>query len=283
MPQTSVPVAGVVVDVAGLPIARASVRLTEIEEARAYTEVTDESGRFRFGSVEQGRYTLASWSTGYPLVRHGAAFVGEPGVPVTFVAGKPPDDFTITLRKGGAISGTVRDEFGDPIGVRVFARHALGTAAYGATDQQGRYRLPYLPPGNYIVGIEPGMQPPVTSLDASGQERQMTIGPAWYGGSSASAALPVRIGVESDITGIDVVARYVPTAPLAVTLHAPGPITGQPQLEIGAEGGATRMVSNRQWDGTTYRLDGIAAGRYALVASGTVQHQRPGRTAPRAS
>ena len=271
-PQTSVPVGGVVVDVSGQPIARASVMLTEVEAARTYIEVTDESGRFRFDSVEQGRHSLVAWSTGYPLVHHGAAFVGEPGVLVTLVAGKPPEDFTITLRKGGAISGTIRDEFGDPIGMRVFARHPLGGRWYGRTDQQGRYRLPYLPPGNYVVGIEAGMQPSVTSLDANGQERQMMIGPAWYGGSSASAALPVRIGVESEVTGIDVVARYVPAAPLAVTFHATGPITGQPQLEIRAEGEMPRLLSNRLWDGAMYRLDGVAAGRYALVASGTVQY-----------
>ena len=267
-PQTTVPVAGVVVDVSGVPVPRASVMLNEVEATRTYTDVTDESGRFRFSSVEQGRYALAAWSTGYPLVHHGAAFVGEPGVLVTFVAARPPDDLTITLRKGGAISGTVRDEFGDSIGVRVFARHAMGTTVLGVTDQHGRYRLPYLQPGSYIVGIAPGLQASVTSLDASGQERQVTLGPAWYGGSSASAALPVRIGVESDITGIDMVARYVPAAPLAITIQAPGPMTGQPTLELAGEGGAGILY--REWDGTTYRIDGIGAGRYTLVATGTV-------------
>jgi protocatechuate 3,4-dioxygenase beta subunit len=272
-PQKSRPVgevSGVVLDVSGRPIARAAVRLTESGSDRTYSDVTDEAGRFRFPSLEPGKYLIVSWASGYPPVQYGASFVGQRGTPVAIAAVQQPDELTITLRKGNAISGTVRDEFGDPIGITVFARDALGGGASSVTDQHGRYRLANLLPGTYVVGLETGGFGPVIARDSNGQENMVAIGPAWYGGgSSASTALPVRIGVEADVTGIDLVARYVPASPLTVTFSARGEIVGAPQLEIAGDAGA-RVISSRLWEGGRYRIDGLAAGRYVLVATARV-------------
>jgi protocatechuate 3,4-dioxygenase beta subunit len=272
-PRAVVELSGVVVDVSGRPIARAAVVLTDSGAGRTYGDVTDEEGRFRFSSIEPGRYTIVSWTTGYAPIQYGASFVGQRGTLVTITAGQRPEDLTITLRKGSAISGSVRDEFGDPIGMTVFARDAFGSGISATTDQHGRYRLGNLLPGTYVVGLEPGAGTPVIARDSNGQESTVIIGPAWYGGgSSASSSLPIRLGEEADVTGIDLVARYVPASALTVTISAAGEIVSAPQLEIAGEG-QPRMMSERQWENGRYRVGGLPAGRYVLLAAAMVRRE----------
>jgi protocatechuate 3,4-dioxygenase beta subunit len=77
----------------------------------------------------------------------------------------------IKLWKPGAISGRVLDEFGEPMVatyVRAIARQMVaGRAQFIAgpvalTDDRGEYRIPNLPPGQYLVQV-PSVQTTVAT------------------------------------------------------------------------------------------------------------------------
>src|SRR4029453_10469196 len=75
-------------------------------------------------------------------------------------AGQKLDRLSLPIARGGVITGAVVDDVGDPaFGAQVRAlRYVLRTgvrtlqvAGQGSTDDRGVYRIPALPPGEYLV------------------------------------------------------------------------------------------------------------------------------------
>lgn len=116
---------------------------------------TDSQGRFVFARLPAGSYLAQAQLEGYtgnsaPAVRT-----------VELANGATVTDVRIQLTKLGTITGTVRDDGGDPVvGVEVFALRrtsfqgrppTLGGAGRGKTDDRGEYRLTNLAPGEYYL------------------------------------------------------------------------------------------------------------------------------------
>jgi protocatechuate 3,4-dioxygenase beta subunit len=158
-------ISGTVVDAAGEPVRRATVLITGDMRLDRRT-VTDNEGRFGFASLPSGRFTVSTEKPGYPRMSHGAKRPFRNGAGIFLEEGGPVSDITLTLAPGAVLTGTVRDEHGQPQpGVPVMAwlireslsgERTLDFAASGpdtvVTDDRGRYRTYGLPPGEYTIG-----------------------------------------------------------------------------------------------------------------------------------
>ena len=151
----------------GAPIRRAQIQATFLVEQGGRgepprTESTDDNGAFRFSSLPAGRWTLRASKNGFVEQQYGqrSAFAGVD--PVTLAEGQQfVADFR--LSRGGAFSGRIVDEFGDPIaGVTVSAlrfqvtAQGVRTTRTGTTvpsDDTGAYRIYGLPPGQYYISV----------------------------------------------------------------------------------------------------------------------------------
>jgi hypothetical protein len=153
----------------GTPIRRASIQASYlVAEGRGETVrqgrsvTTDENGGFELAGLAAGRWNLRASKTGYVEQQYGQRSAFSSADPITLAEGQRfVADFR--LSRGGAISGRVVDEFGDPLaGANVTALRLQSspdgarTARTGTSvpsDDNGTYRIFGLPPGQYYVSV----------------------------------------------------------------------------------------------------------------------------------
>lgn len=164
-PPTAVVAGSVTSADTGQPLRKAQVRVVSNTPQRTFTATTDADGRFAV-KVPAGDYTVSATKVGYVDMVLGARRTGAAtGTPVRVVDGQKIETLDVKLPRGGVISGTITDEFGDPsmgTAVRimryVFAngqRYATTFGQQDVTDDRGSYRISGLPPGEYIVTAVP--------------------------------------------------------------------------------------------------------------------------------
>jgi hypothetical protein len=111
-----------------------------------------------------GRYSISAGRAGYVTMQFGQRAANQPGTPIELVDGQVADKVSFALVRGGAISGRIVDEFGEPVsGAQVTlqrftymggARRLTGGGSEGGfdrTDDLGQFRLYGLTPGEYYV------------------------------------------------------------------------------------------------------------------------------------
>ena len=127
--------------------------------------------RLSYQACRSDRYTLTATKPGYLPDAFGSSALGRQGTPIS-LSSSAVVTATITLIKGAALTGVVRDEHGTPIAdvpiVVVEAARALLTPTRSIretrsgrgnqfTDDRGVYRVYGLAPGEYfIAAIPPG-------------------------------------------------------------------------------------------------------------------------------
>ena len=114
---------------------------------------TDSLGRYYFAALPPGPYAPFPSREGYVPLTSGSSFRLGEGTRVT--------DGTLRMRRLGLITGTVRDDAGDAVvGTEVIAYRRtiqpgripqLMRIASARSDDQGRYRLRNLAPGQYFI------------------------------------------------------------------------------------------------------------------------------------
>jgi hypothetical protein len=172
------------------------------------TTATDENGKFRFIDLDQNEHTITvADSGGYVRTPPSEA---ERQRPRYYRVG---DDVTVTMTRGGVITGRVTNANGEPvIAVAVTAvrvRDAEGAPARGGypsrprfTNDRGVYRIYGLTSGTYVVAanrrdnnLRPGPAPYDDEL------------PAYHPAAMTRAdAAEIKVGVGVEITGVDI--RY---------------------------------------------------------------------------
>ena len=229
-------IAGQVVDaITGQPVSRAVVRWYGgpvvldatigadgvVEAVRVYQVVVDTQGRFVISGLPAAAYTLSiATPTGYDEAF--ASVKLDPNERVT--------DVLVRMRPHGSISGTIRDETGDPVvGIPVTAYLKMKSLARTVllpkglspvTDDRGQYRINDLAPGSYFIcacddplqSLDPLflrlMGARASSLmDGDGSPRYspvrfiQTLHP---GSPNPSAATPVGLTAGEDRAGVDI-------------------------------------------------------------------------------
>jgi hypothetical protein len=150
-------ISGVVMRTGDSPILLARVLVTISGDALkpSRTVITDDAGRFAFKDLPAGRFTLVAARPPYIRTAFGARRPGRPGTPITLAGGERLAGVTISMARGAAITGVVRNAGGDvAVGTQVVATPLDATTDPGVpvvTDDRGVYRVFGLPPGRYIV------------------------------------------------------------------------------------------------------------------------------------
>jgi protocatechuate 3,4-dioxygenase beta subunit len=120
--------------------------------------LTDADGRFAFGSLPAGTYTISAEKSGYAGSSWSRGGVQRP-VAVLVGAGTVAN-VSVSLAKGAAIAGRVVDELGDPVAnLNVFVEQLVEVGGVRSTrerrtvrtDDAGDYRCGSLPEGDYVV------------------------------------------------------------------------------------------------------------------------------------
>lgn len=160
--QSTYQVSGLIVDSrTHAPLAHARVTLAPITAREAKTAVvTNRGGRFSFAVRQPGKYSLQMSKPGYPLQSYKQAAFS--GLATAIVAGDGQDTGSIIFeaKRGGVISGRVKDEASEPVGnalIAVFQSAVVGglrrIVPRGQTraNALGEFRLASLPRGAYYV------------------------------------------------------------------------------------------------------------------------------------
>src|SRR5215475_6594863 len=192
---------------------------------RGNTEVvTDKDGNFRAVGLSPGLYAVDAPRVKEYVMRSLTA--AESGERRYYRVG---DSVTITLMKGGVITGRVTNSDGQPVvGVDVSATMVRDAEGYSIreapqeetqmTDDRGIYRIFGLRPGSYIVGTSGSM---FSALFSPYAGSAMTYHPS----SNHDTAAEVAVASGAEASGIDIQFRagrgYVVSGTVTTTSAAP--------------------------------------------------------------
>jgi hypothetical protein len=165
-------ISGVVVeDGSNRPVRRARVSVRSPDLRNEIQAMTDDQGRFVVPRLPGGSYTIYSVKPAYLTGYYGGIRPGRgPGVPLPLKEGQNVTGVSVSMARGGVISGVVMDQFGQPFSggrIRLMQvqrrdgeRILVGSGGSGAmtTDDRGAYRVYGLMPGTYAVGVVPPTQ-----------------------------------------------------------------------------------------------------------------------------
>ncbi|HLQ76063.1 MAG TPA: carboxypeptidase-like regulatory domain-containing protein [Terriglobia bacterium] len=130
------------------------------------TATTDANGKFTFENLKPGTYRLRAARQGFVGRDYGQKGPNGTGVPVPVSPGQKLRDMTIALTPQGAITGRIVDRNGMPE-IRALVQawmpvymgplqgRPLTAIQSTTTDDQGNYRLFWLPPGAYFITASP--------------------------------------------------------------------------------------------------------------------------------
>jgi hypothetical protein len=286
----------------GSPIESASVRLESTTRATPpLLATTDRSGGFTFESVAPGRYTVNADKAGFLE----GWFGPSPGGlgPPTPVAIEPDSNvrIEIELTKGATMAGRVLLPEGGLyrlLRLRLVRRADTGeSTAVGparTVDDDGRYRVTDLPPGEYRIFVSaagvPSLFEPTDSelvrriFGASPRDRlesepspypalrPVALQPAYFPeGPAQEDGSWLDVSDGQQLVGVDLRVRLAPPATLRGTMLGPDgarPHEVQASLvDLETPSPRGRAIAPIAADGSFLVTD-LPAGRYLLVAMG---------------
>lgn len=291
----------VIVADTGSPVRRAEVRATSNATRTARVATTDDSGRFVLTDLPAGQWTVTASKGGFVAQQFGQRRPFEV-VPLLDLADAERRTINFTLWRGGAITGQVFDEFGDPIaGARLQVLRAqtvdgrprlVATGMTDQTDDRGGYRLYGLAPGEYYVSatVRAPATSPVETVRAlrdsvasvagvdveslrdtiASADRATTYAPTYYPGTSrAGEAQPIRLMVPGEEAHASFTLLPVRTVQVTGTVVASGgtPVTATINLRPLVGGDVTGPGGGysgvSRTDGS-FVVSGVVPGAYVV-------------------
>jgi hypothetical protein len=237
---------------------------------RGNTEVvTDKDGNFRGAGLSPGLYIVDAPRVKEYVMRQLTA--AESGERRYYRVG---DSVTITLVKGGVITGRVTNSDGQPmVGVDVSATMARDAEGYSVrdapegdprmTDDRGIYRIYGLRPGSYVVGTSGGMSDAYFSPYAGSA---MTYHPS----STHDTAAEVAVASGAEASGVNIQFRggpgYVVSGTVTTTSAPSSTHIGVSLVntDISAVTGSGYVRPDDPRKG--FMIQGVNNGNYEIVA-----------------
>ena len=209
--RTGLPLEGVVVHLSGGGAAASAPRPGQLTDAR---------GRFVFTHLPAfPDYVIAAARAGYMA----GGYKRAPGIlTATRIAIRDTEwlqTADVELWKPASISGTVRDEHGDPVvgipvralvSVQIAGRRQQAAGPATQTDDRGVYRLADLQPGDYVVHV-PSVQ--ITLPATAAPARPTPTGGRTGGPAGATASLPDVPAIVRADGNTGLMAGYYATPP----------------------------------------------------------------------
>jgi protocatechuate 3,4-dioxygenase beta subunit len=150
---------GTVVDEKGQPVAGAELSLDSPNRNEGDPVISDGQGRFAFGGLPAGEFSLTAKVRGFGTVSYGEA--NDP-VPIRLGGERGDKSIVFRIAPRAALEGSIRDEFSDPMANLNLSLHRstwvsgkLRTvrALQRLTDDRGHYRFANLAPGSYQICV----------------------------------------------------------------------------------------------------------------------------------
>lgn len=265
---------GRVLDARGNPIPCVEV-VAYRGTTRATSVMTDAAGRYVLTQLQEGAVQLEFRRDGYVPLQWGQQQRGAPGRPVQVRRGEQLKNIDIALPQGGAITGTLLDEFLEPAeNVTVRAMELRGDddrpmavgAASAETDDRGRYRLSGLVPGRYIVASAAAKEPPDPRTGKG-------YAPAYYPGvAEIASARTIEVLEEQERQWIDFPREPIRVATISgIAINSRNePVTDRVLLVASQRSGAviaeTQGADVKAADGT-FTIPNVPPGDYVLQAT----------------
>jgi beta-lactamase regulating signal transducer with metallopeptidase domain len=288
--QAKISVSGVVQSTTHEALKKANVRLQMIggpsgQMPFAYSESTDDAGKFTFENIAPGTYSLTGSKMGFVAGAYGARAAGLPGATITLDSGATLTKLEVTLTPQGIVAGRVTNQDGDPV-TRVqvalyrstYARGRkviqLDPALRGQANDLGAFTIANVTPGRYYLRVNSGDQPP----DLKPGMADVTT---FYPNSlDVTGAVLISVAAGARVEAMDVRLRreHVYSAAGKITMN--GAIVknlvlelSQPNSGASASAGTARLVG--AMDGT-FMVRGLFPGSYSLAVSRGVANPQQG-------
>jgi hypothetical protein len=258
----------------GKPLRRALVQATSPDTPQGRSISTDADGRWELKALPAASYRIRVQKGGYVAIFYGQQRPFAQGTVVDVSEGQAVEKLDVSLPRAGVITGTVSDEFGEPItGARVSAmrygymngQRRLTNAGLGATtDDIGQYRLHGLTPGEYVVSasMTGGL------LFSSSSDDRIGYGTTYYPGTAASAeAQRIRVAEGQEIPQISF--NMAPTR-IATISGTAASSTGKPinrgfiTLASMSEGAMQMAVGTSLKPDASFSFANLAPGEYRV-------------------
>ncbi|MEZ5285819.1 MAG: carboxypeptidase regulatory-like domain-containing protein [Vicinamibacterales bacterium] len=269
----------------GVPLRRAIVRANSTTGAGNAMVQTDEQGRFEVTRLPAGRYIVSVSRSGYVSMQFGQRAPNQPGMPVTLEDGQSNDKVHFVLARGGAITGRIVDEFGEPVssaqvtaqrfsymsGVRRMTG-AGGEGGFDRTDDLGQFRLYGLAPGDYYVTATLRSAQLMMPVTRAGTEPLEGYAPTYFPGTASLAdatRVIVKAGEDTANVSFALLATTVARISGRVTTSSGEPSRDAMLMVMPADDGME--MSGMGATGTPIRGDGefvtqpLAPGTYTLM------------------
>jgi hypothetical protein len=177
------------------PISGAAVKLTG---PASYEARTDATGAFHIDGVQPGQYTAEFNASGFLSLPNTHAARRPFAIP----AGGDPVNLVVALPPTARMQGTVRNGDGRPAAraeVRLLHSHG-GGGTFVTADDEGRFTIPELVPGRYLIQVIPGRQ-----------SKENVWAPVWFPDSDQRAgAQPIVVPIGAELSGYDIRLRATP-------------------------------------------------------------------------
>ena len=270
--QTSAPAAtpatirGRVVNESGrpLPNARVFVRRFGSMQVENTNTTTDSEGKFELTGLRPVTYRLFAFLQGYaPLPRD----LEDTPASVYRVG----DSVTLVLTKGGVVTGTVRNQTGEPVvgvNVRALMVNSAGSLPFpyipfgstDRTDDRGIYRIYGLPEGTYVVWAGGGGDLPQPAPDPFENDV-----PTYAPSSTRETAREIAVHAGAESNGVDI--YYRGDSGHAISGNVIAPERSQAVVNLVS-------VNGPQWESRAFQapdergfmIQGVDDGDYYIVA-----------------
>jgi hypothetical protein len=265
-------ISGRVIGDDGRPLASANVYLrgSNVTIGESRSVAVDDDGRFQISDLSSGNYRIRATAPGYVDQNY---IDPDKGMRRYYRTG---DNVTLTMIKGGVITGVVTGPNGEPVvAVSVWAvrvrdteGHTLGKSSREfeqVTDDRGIYRLFGLPPGSYLICAGKG------ELVSSSRIFEDDA-PTYYPSTSHSSAREVAVRSGEEVGGIDI--RYRGDQGHTISgrvLGSAGSKSNSDTIDVTLShipGGVVEATAELDLDedDRSFKLQGVPDGEYELLA-----------------